>query len=57
MWVEDHKIPILRYREIDIKVRQPIGGMRIMRLYNVALYKGIVCNLVLLHILQQKGYY
>ena len=51
MWVEDHKILILRYREVDIKVRQPIDGIRIMRLYNITLCKGIVCNLVSLYIL------
>ena len=57
MQVGDHKILILRYREINIKVKQPTGGKRIIRLYNVALCKGIACNLVSLQILQQKGYY
>jgi hypothetical protein len=57
VWAGDHKIPILGYSEVDIKVRQQMGGTRIMRLYNVALCKGIVCNLVSLRILRQKGYY
>jgi hypothetical protein len=57
VWAGDHKIPILGYREVDIKVKQQIGGTRIMRLYDVALCKGITCNLVSLHVLCQKGYY
>jgi len=57
VWAGDHKIPILGYGEVDIKVKHQIGGTRIMRLYNVALCEGIVCNLVSLRILRQKGYY
>ena len=57
VWAGDHKIPILGYGEVDIKARQPTGGTRIMRLYNVALCEEIVCNLVSLRILRQKGYY
>ena len=57
VWAGDHKIPILGYGEVDIKIKQQIGGTRLMRLYNVALCKGIVCNLVSLCILCQKGYY
>jgi len=57
VWAGDYKLPILGYGEVDIKIKQPIGGTRIMRLYDVALCEGIVCNLVSLRILRQKGYY
>ena len=43
---------------MDIKIKQQqIDGTRLMRLYNVALCEGIVCNLVSLRILRQKGYH
>ena len=55
--VENYKIPILGYREVDVKIKHLIDRTRIIRLYNIALYKGIVYNLVSLYILYQKGYY
>ena len=41
VWAGDHKIPNLEYGEVDIKIKQPTGGTRIMRQYNVALCEGL----------------
>jgi hypothetical protein len=57
VWAGDHKLPILGYGEVDIKIKQQLGGTRLMRLYDVAYCEGIVCNLVSLRILRQKGYH
>jgi hypothetical protein len=48
------KVRIQGYGEVDIRVRGP-SGVRILRLYDVALCEGFVCNLVLLRLLQRRG--
>ena len=57
VWAGDHKIPIRGYGEVDITVQTLTGGTRILRLYDVAYCKEIVCNLVSLRKLRRRGIY
>ena len=42
---------------MDIEVKSPLGNTRILRLFDVAFCKGIVCNLVSLCYLCERGFY
>src|SRR5947207_3689681 len=53
VWAGEHKVPIQGYGEVDIEVKSPLGSTRILRLFDVAFCKGIVCNLVSLHHLRE----
>ena len=57
VWAGEHKVPIQGYGEVDIEVKSPLGSTRILRLFDVAFCKGIVCNLVSLRRLRERGFY
>ena len=57
VWTGEKKVRIDGYGEVDIKMSTPAGGTRLLRLFDVALCEGFVCNLVSLRVLRKKGYY
>jgi hypothetical protein len=54
VWAGETQVPILAYGTVDIQVQGP-QNTRILRLQDVALCSGIVCNLVSLRQLQKRG--
>src|SRR5208337_4121026 len=56
VFVRDFQVPILGYSDIDIKVSS-LKGPKIIRLYNVTLYKDFTYNLVSLRLFRRRGYW
>ena len=55
VWAGENKVPIQGYGTVEILVQGSRKENRILRLQDVALCKGIVCNLVSLRQLQKRG--
>ena len=57
IWAGDKRLPISGYGDVDIQVRKTDGQERILRLFDVACCKRLVCNLVSLRQLRKRGFY
>ena len=57
VWAGDKRLPIVGYGEVDIQVRTTNGQRRILRLFDVACCKRLVCNLVSLRQLRKRDFH